>query len=177
MYAESVPHRFDIPGDARYLTFSCYKRLPLFSNDRIKNAFVEHLSGCRDAFEFQLLSWVVMPEHVHVIVLPDIDRCPMATLLRAIKEPFARNVLRKWRRLNARILTRVTDSQGHSHFWQRGGGFDRNIRSHDDLFEKMRYIHANPVRRGLVDRQEEWVWSSARSYMGIEIGLIGIDRI
>jgi len=171
-----MPRRIDKPGDVRYLTFSCYRRLPLFSNDRIKDAFAAHLARCRDDMAFRLYAWVVMPEHVHLLVFPDVSQCPMAVLLRSLKEPFARDVLRRWRRLDARILTRVTDPRGQVRFWQRGGGYDRNIRSETDLAEKMEYIHTNPVQRGLVKRPDEWKWSSARSFTRGYEETIPIDR-
>jgi putative transposase len=49
-------------------------------------------------------------------------------------------------------------------FWQRGGGYDRNIWSLGEVLEKVRYIHENPLRRGLVDRPEQWPWSSWRAW-------------
>jgi putative transposase len=51
-------------------------------------------------------------------------------------------------------------------FWQTGGGFDHNIFNEHPLHEVIRYIHQNPVRRGLVDEALEWKWSSARFWEG-----------
>ena len=52
------------------------------------------------------------------------------------------------------------------HFWQDGGGYDRNIISPQALWSTIQYIHANPVRRGLVGHPSEWEWSSARWWNG-----------
>lgn len=60
------------------------------------------------------------------------------------------------------VLDWLVGPHGRALFWQRGGGYDRNVRGEDALREKIGYIHANPVRRGLVERAEDWVWSSAR---------------
>jgi putative transposase len=61
-------------------------------------------------------------------------------------------------------------------FWQRGGGYDRNIRTVKEMHEKIAYIHANPVRRGLVERVADWPWSSWRAWdEGIDDPL-SIDR-
>ena len=49
-------------------------------------------------------------------------------------------------------------------FWQRGGGYDRNILSVDELHEKIKYIHNNPVRRELVTCPADWEWSSYRAW-------------
>jgi putative transposase len=54
-------------------------------------------------------------------------------------------------------------------FWQPGGGYDRNITSIEALRAMIDYIHANPVRRGLVARPEDWEWSSARWYRGLRL--------
>ena len=61
-------------------------------------------------------------------------------------------------------------------FWQPGRGYDRNIWTAEELHEKIDYIHANPVRRGLVERPGDWAWSSWRAW---ELGVdqpIAIDR-
>lgn len=69
--------------------------------------------------------------------------------------------------MNGRILNRLTDSRGCVRFWQRGGGYDRNIVTDHKLVEKIHYIHNNPVQRGLVDQPTDWKWSSARFYEGL----------
>ena len=58
------------------------------------------------------------------------------------------------------------DGQASYRFWQRGGGYDRNLWSPEEIHEKIHYIHANPVRRGLVVRPEDWPWSSVHDYTG-----------
>ncbi|MFG0244374.1 MAG: transposase [Phycisphaerales bacterium JB054] len=152
--------RYESPQQARFLTFSCYRRLALFQNDKIKTAFAEHLLECELELRFRLLEWVVMPEHVHLLLVPRLPEMPVPTILRRVKEPFARRALARWRTLRAPILERLVDSRGNTRFWQRGGGYDRNILTDDELFEKTRYIHENPVRRGLVDDVRDWRWSS-----------------
>jgi len=62
------------------------------------------------------------------------------------------------------------------HFWQDGGGYDRNIRNAKALRDIFTYIHNNPVKRGLVSRQEDWKWSSARDWAGLAVGPIPIDK-
>ena len=61
-------------------------------------------------------------------------------------------------------------------FWQPGGGYDRNITSTEALRAVIEYTHANPVRRGLVARAEDWEWSSARSYAGLRPAKLEMDR-
>ncbi|MCL4198120.1 MAG: transposase [Phycisphaerales bacterium] len=166
--------RYEHSGDGRYLTFSCYRRLPLFGNDRIKDAFALQLEERHQIDHFRLVAWVVMPEHVHLLLIPATGQV-LSTVLGPLKEPFAMQILDRWRTLEAPILPRLLDSNGHSHFWQRGGGYDRNIVTESELFEKVEYIHQNPVRRGLVKRSTDWPWSSARWYAGDRSGPVTID--
>ena len=169
--------RFEGLGHARYLTFSCYQRLPLLNNDRIKQVFVDRLHAVRLERPFQLWAWVIMPEHVHLLIFPRLPEHPVDTILHSLKRPVAEKVLGRWKQINAEILNRVADRNGRLHFWQTGGGYDRNIASEDELWEKVTYIHENPVRRGLVDRAIDWPWSGARWYAGRGDCLLEIDEI
>lgn len=163
----SEPHRkrmrrVDAVGTARFLTFSCFHRLPLFNNDRIKDRFVEHLTTCVDRHDLQTLAWVVMPEHVHLIVYSP-DARPLTAFLTTLKRSIAVEVINRWRSLGASVLSRITDGKGAARFWQPGGGYDRNVVG-DELVEKIRYVHANPIQRGLSAGSTDWKWSSARRY-------------
>jgi putative transposase len=61
------------------------------------------------------------------------------------------------------------------HFWQKGGGYDRNITKVETLLKSARYIHNNPVRKGLVRTADEWYYSSAADWENIRSGPIPID--
>ncbi len=165
--------RYEALNHARFLTFSTYTRLPLFQIDTIRGLFAGHLARARDRDGFRLLAWVVMPEHIHLIIWQ--GESPITRSLLALKSGFAREVLGRWRELDAPVLARLTDAQGRQRFWQRGGGYDRNIRDEDELREKITYIHNNPVKRGLVGRPTDWAWSSARWYDGDRDGPVPID--
>jgi putative transposase len=159
--------RREVPGQARYLTFSTFQRLPLFQNDAIKDAFVEQLATIQRQLEFPLFAWVVMPEHVHLLLLPRPPRVTVTAILLPLKRGLAARVLARWRQLHAPILRAVADRAGEQHFWQAGGGYDRNVFADGELEEKVRYVHNNPVRRGLVATAVDWPWSSARWYAGL----------
>jgi putative transposase len=102
-----------------------------------------------------------MPEHVHlVIALEDVTA---ETFLRSLKPPFASEVLDRWRELRTPLLARLRDRAGTFHFWQKGGGYDRNVVG-EELLEKIGYSHRNPITRGLVKTSVDWKWSSARRF-------------
>jgi len=169
--------RVEIPGQARYLTFSCYHRLPLLKNDRIKHLLLDRIGEVRATGAFKLWAWVIMPEHVHLLIYPNLPDHPADRILREIKRPVGQQVISRWRQMHAAILQNITDRRGAAHFWQVGGGYDRNIISDEELFEKINYIHENPIKRELVSNAEDYPWSSARSYAGQADALIDLDRM
>ena len=170
-------HRIEDPNHARFLTFSCRHRLPLFANDAIKDTFVNHLDKARTRTSFHFLAWVIMPEHVHILLWPKLPEYPVADVTSSLKRTFARRVVTRWRALDAPILREITDTANRTSFWQPGGGYDRNITSSYELTEKIDYIHNNPVRRGLVAKPTDYQWSSARWYAGERTNTLPIDPI
>lgn len=171
----------------RFLTFSCFHRLRLFQNDAIKNVFASALAAARAEHRFRLFAWVIMPEHVHLLIVPRpavgfrdgrqifASASTVRAILHDLKGSVSRTVLARWRQLRAPVLARLADSAGRRHFWQRGGGFDHNTRHEWSLLEQIQYMHHNPVRRGLVTQATDWAWSSARWYAGERQGQIPID--
>ena len=158
--------RYETPSHARFLTFSCYRRLDLFKNDAIKDVFVDGLMDLHARRSFALFAWVVMPNHVHLLLTLDEDD-DVPSFLRRLKPAFAKTVLTRWAELDAPILSKIQDKSGRTRFWQPGGGYDRNIFTRDEFAEKVRYIHDNPVRAGLVEKATEYRWSSAPKHAGL----------
>ena len=110
-----------------------------------------------------------MPEHVHLLVYPRGPEAMISRIRSAIKEPVARRAIAYLEEHAPEWLAKITVREGQRvrrRFWQPGGGFDRNVRDFDELCREVRYIHRNPVERGLVERPTEWAWSSARWYAG-----------
>ncbi|RJO66656.1 MAG: hypothetical protein C4523_11840 [Myxococcales bacterium] len=158
---------FNEVGHAHALTFSCYKRLPLLERDRLCLWFLEALEDVCRNLEYETHAFVVMPEHVHLVVVPLKAEYDIARFLHGLKRPVAGRA-EKWLALHDPVwherLKPPADSKGSFHFWQRGGGFDRNIFSEQIYAATIHYIHNNPVRRGLVRSPEEWKWSSIHWY-------------
>ncbi len=108
--------RYDEPGDCHFWTISCQRRLTFFQDDGLKRIVTDGLGVLRQRFGVCLIGYVIMPEHVHVIVYPHVR------------------------------------------------GYDFNVRTHKAFLQKLDYCHKNPLTRGLVDRAEDWPWSSYRYY-------------
>ena len=171
--------RYDIPGQAHYLTFSCFRRQPFLRGDRARGWLAEAIEQARLARPFALWAYVFMPEHVHLLVLPAPD-VTVSAILKAIKQPVAVKALEFVRREAPDFLSRMAHARPNgevSHrFWQRGGGYDRNLWTPTEIHEKIRYIHANPVRRGLAESPGEWKWPSWRAWENTEERFIALDK-
>lgn len=166
--------RWEGSGAVRFVTFSCQRRLPLLGNPAIRDVFVEALTTARSRHGFELFAWVVMPEHIHLLLRPHPD-AHLDEALRSMKTSVAKRVVNRWRTLGAPILDQIQTSRGAPRFWQKGGGFDRNVRDQHEFCREVRYIHRNPVERGLVEQPEGWRWSSVRWWMGQRDGEVECD--
>ncbi len=161
---------WDEPGHAHYLTYSCHRRLPLLSRDRVRRWVVDALERTRQELNVALWAYVVMPEHVHVLLHPRAPHYEMRRILAMLKQPVAK-AARKWLEDNRQTtwlerLTVAYPSRKVFRFWQPGGGFDHNVFREKTVSAIVDYIHANPVRRKLVDEPTHWEWSSARFWEG-----------
>ncbi|MEO0629331.1 MAG: transposase [Planctomycetota bacterium] len=131
-----------------------------------RDILADQLFTSRAHLEFRLHAWVIMPEHVHLLLTPRLPDVDVPRILSAIKRRSATQILAEMR----------VRGDAPSRLWQPGGGYDRNILGGSELNEKIAYIYASPVRRGLVDRPEDWVWSSARAWAELDAAWPKIDR-
>ncbi len=159
--------RFEVEGHARFITCSTARRLPVFANESAADRFAERLETVRQTLEFRLFAWVLMPDHFHLLVLPNLQVATMPRILHSLKRPIAERLLREG------LVER--NPAGPTKIWEPGGGFDRNVFSDKELREKGRYIELNPVRNGLALRSEEWRWSSAATRNGMQATAVRID--
>lgn len=163
--------------ECRFLTFSCFRRRALFGdspNDEVQGVFIRALAAARRRHGFSLFAWVVMPEHVHLLLRPRAGQV-WATLGSSIKNISAKRGLAVLRSRRDAVLEGVRADDGTERFWQTGGGFDRTCRDDAEFCDAVRYIHRNPVERGLVTRPEDWRSSSVRWWMGERGGEVECD--
>ena len=170
---------YDLPGDAHYLTFSCYRGIPLLSKDRTRLWFVEELAKARSKHSFDLWAWVIMPEHVHLLICPRAANYKTEKILASIKKPVAHRAIQFLQESAPDFLERLTvrnRNRTYRRFWQAGPGHDANLYELAAIYNAIEYIHNNPVRRGLVARTTDWLWSSARDWAGLGHPHITVDR-
>jgi len=170
----STLRRHDQFGHVHFLTICCYRRLQFFRHDSVKLAFVDAMKRVRVALNIRWLGYVIMPEHVHLLVFPQAIGAdaptPISTVLRHLKgtagrlgKHALRDVWRARRTLGTRALDGWATGGGSKPFW-KPRGYDFNVIDEATVREKLDYLHANPVRRGLVKQSENWPWSSYRFY-------------
>ena len=170
---------FDEAGHAHFLTFSCYHRMPLLSKDRSRRWLVAALQAARLKHRFDLWAWVIMPEHVHLLLWPRHPHYRISTILADMKRPEGQEAV-AWLEVNQPdFLERLTvrnRNRTYRHFWQVGPGQDRNVYDPATAHQIVDYIHTNPVQRGLAGRPEDWPWSSAAEWAGTEDVILKVDR-
>ncbi len=183
--AEMIPKRrkrvqhFDEPGDAHFLTFSCYHRMALLSKDRTRSWLAEAVEDARTKHRFDLWAWVFMPEHVHLLIWPRHAEYKTDKVLADIKRPVGRKAVRWLEANRPAFLERLTvrnRNRTYRRFWQAGPGQDRNVCDVATAHQIVEYIHTNPVTRGLVAQPKDWPWSSASEWAGKEATILKIDR-
>ncbi len=171
--------RYNEPGDAHALTFSCFQRKPFLTRERSRAWVIKAIVRAKEKHRFDVWAYVLMPEHVHLLIYPRADDYSISDILRSIKLSVSTRAIRFVEENKPNFLIHMEDAQPNGRiayrFWQRGGGYDRNLRSPKYIWETIDYFHANPVRRGLCQGNVDWLWSSARSYAGMEAGLLSID--
>ena len=143
-YAELMPWgltRYHHTGQSHFVTFCCYHRHSLFASDASRRVFESALERVRRSFRLRVYGYVVMPEHIHLLV-SEPERDTLADALKSLKQGVARRL--------------IGDAD---HFWQKRY-YDFNVRNHAQFVEKLHYIHWNPVKKGLCERPEDWPWSS-----------------
>ena len=149
--------RFQETGQLHFLTFSCYKRRPNLADAPPRTTFETSLERVRQCYGLCVYGYVVMPEHIHMLV-NEPEQGPLSRVMQSLKQSVART-----------LALRAADP-----FWQ-ARYYDFNVWSEHKVVEKLRYIHRNPVTRGLVARPEDWVWSSFLHYANGEVGRVEIE--
>ncbi|HEX4019544.1 MAG TPA: transposase [Acidobacteriaceae bacterium] len=146
--------RYQKAGDLHFITVSCYQRRPYFALASARNLFQYSLEAMRVRYDFFVSGYVVMPEHVHLLI-SEPKRAALSKAMQALK-------------------LSMTVRHNERPFWQPRY-YDFNVFTDRKRIEKLRYIHRNPVERGMAVGPEDWAWSSFRHYATGEMGAVEIE--
>ena len=147
--------RYQNTGDLHFITFSCVRHRPILGSSEARDMFLTILEKTRARHRSEIYVYVVMPEHVHLLV-SEPEMAKLSASIQVVKQLFSR--------------TRPEEYVWESRY------YDFNVRSEGKRAEKLKYIHQNPVSRGLVASAELWDWSSFGSYMLREEGIVTTIR-
>ena len=154
-----------------FLTCSCYHRQPWLASPRQRDLFLQVFEEVRQSYQFVVVGYVVMPDHIHLLI-SEPDHGTPSTIMQVVKQRFARSVRNRKRR-NPRQATFWPEPA--QHVWQKRF-YDFHVWSERKRVEKLRYMHRNPVKAGLVQEPEQWLWSSYRSYAYDEVGMVKLNQ-
>ena len=153
-------------GHLHFITCSCYRRRPLLGTERSRNQFLVILNEVRNRWDFALLGYVVMLEHIHLLISEPRVGTP-TTVMQVLKQRVSRAMHGRRRRKRAPSgqgrLWEEAPAAKHRPFWQRRF-YDFNVWTWKKRNEKINYMHFNPVKRGLVKHPKDWLWSSYGFY-------------
>ena len=166
---------YDHLNTARLVTFSCYRRHRFLTNDRVMNVFIEHLRELRERYKLTVLGYVIMSEHVHLVLHPP-DEVKLGPIVGELKSRSARQMLAEDLVVLPPDCRVRKDGRERNCVWQPRG-YDHNCRTGDTVLEKINYSHNNPVTRCLVSEPGEWRWSSYNWYMGATDVPLEMDSI
>ncbi len=146
--------RFYGAGHSHFITCSCYQRRPLLDSSYRRDLFLDILEEARARYRFVVRGYVVMPEHFHLLMCEPQQGTP-STVMQVLKQ---------------RVARRVDEPR----MWQERF-YDFNVWTDGKRIEKLRYMHLNPLKRGLVSQPEDWGWSSFRDYFCGNPGRVRIN--
>jgi putative transposase len=166
-------HRSYGAHNLHFITCSCYRRLPFLDTARSRDYFLSILEQTRQRYRFVVVGYVVMPEHFHMLITEPEVGTP-STVMQVLKQRTAHGLLPRRKRRDSRQQRLFPDEERRA-FWQVRF-YDFNVWSTRKRVEKLRYMHRNPVKRGLVESPEQWRWSSYRFYHLGESGAVRINE-
>jgi putative transposase len=157
-------HHHNVPGHAHGLTFCCFQHADYFVDPIVCEIFIDVLNESRKVYRYYLWAYVVMPDHVHLLIWPMDPTYEIGKIESGIKG-IASKRYGKYLQENDRkkFLQFIVISRGKEtfRFWQLGGGYDRNYWNAGPVRTMIKYIENNPVKAGIVDSPEKYRWSSA----------------
>jgi len=161
-----------------FITCTIVGWLPIFTRAGYLDIITASLTFCRQQKGLHLHGYVILDNHLHLVVSSN----NLSEVIRDFKRHTAGEILALARQENKLWIVKQFEfskpahkSKSQHQVWQEGF-HPQAITNEDMLRQKLEYIHFNPVRLGLVDRPEDWRYSSARNYLGRD-GVLEIDLL
>jgi putative transposase len=162
-------NRYYGAGHAHFITCGCYHRIPWLDTSARRDLFLTILEEVRQRYLLVVLGYVVMPDHFHMLISEPRVGDP-SKVMQLVKQLYAQRVVPRTRR-RRQGPPRAPEQL---HIWE-ARFYDFNVWTEHKRVEKLRYMHRNPVKRGLVSEPEQWPWSSFRDYLFGQTGVVRVN--
>jgi putative transposase len=159
-------------GHAHFITCGCYHRIDWLDTAARRDLFLSILEEVRQRCRFVVLGYVVMPDHFHLLISEPQVGDP-SKVMQLVKQLYAQRVVPRTRRKRTGDQSSPPASNT-VHVWE-ARFYDFNVWTERKRVEKLRYMHRNPVKRGLVSEPEQWAWSSFRDYLFGQTGTVRVN--
>ena len=146
-------HRFHIPEAIYFVTSKTHRNRKFFMDEKNAQTLLNCINNFRKEGRYLLLAFVIMPDHLHIILSPDGEE-EISKIMHSIKRGCARLINQMW--------------SSKEPVWQRSF-YERIIRDEKEFWEKVNYIYNNPVKSGLVESPEDYAYSSANPKMETDL--------
>lgn len=156
------PPHFFVAGTLYMLTGAIYGKAPLMISDQRKAEWQDAFHEAAKIYGWQIIAWVVLPDHYHAIVGSPEYGCNLSKFVNS----YHKYTARKWNREDG--------MKGRQVWWNY---WDTCIRSERDYYSRLRYVFWNPLKHRLVERPEDYDFSNYRAYLNSSVDLTGINEV
>ena len=166
------------PDFPYFITCTVVQWMPLFTRKPYLDILLDSLQFCRQHKALKVHAYVILDNHLHLVVAGE----RLTAIIQDVKSYTAKRIIalleqeqKTWALNQFQYYKQSAKTKSDYQVWQEGF-HPQQIVSEEMLHQKIDYLHHNPVRIGVVERPEDWVYSSARDYGGGK-GIIELDAL
>jgi len=148
--------RVYLDGYSYFLTVVTFRREPILIDniELLRDSF----RGSKEKYSYRIDAIVILPEHFHMIITPKVST-DYSKIIRHIKRSFVYGLDEKFKSEAKLFMSESKYKRGHAGVWQERF-YEHTIRDEKDLLEKIEYIKNNPIKHQLVEKLEDWKYTS-----------------
>ena len=158
-----------------FITCTVHQWVDVFTRRDYIDIFLDSIRFCQSNKGLEVHAWVIMSNHVHMIVSS--SKGKLSDTIRDFKKFTATKIVKAIeynpKESRKRWLLWLLKKEGNIWFWEEGY-HGEEIVTKEFFDSKLEYIHMNPVRAGIVEKEEEYMYSSCGDYYGTRKGLLAL---
>ena len=163
-----------------FVTTTVVDHTPVFRHNRFINIIIEVIKFYQKKYEFKILSYVIMPTHFHWILNIEPKNGSISDIMRDIKKSSAYQIIEliskdNFGKFELIFRNAALEVKGQERkIWMKR--FDDEVIRNEEMFwTKVNYIHNNPVKAGLAEKPEDYLYSSAQNYISSDNSILYVD--